>query len=505
MKVKHLISVCTPFLMLLFFSACQGPVENVEEETEAIVEHSVWPVSSTSEEAVKEYNSGLIAWDLGDNQRARTHFDKAIEMDPEFAAAYVFRSFTSRSTIEFTQDVQMANEKNIDLNEAEQLLIDMDNAFLANDVDLRMKASKSFVEKYPKAARSHVTMGQTYQSIDDHENARASFMKAIELAPDWIVGYSSLGESQIFDDPKDLNKAEENFMKVVELMPNESRSHIGLGDVYRAQKNLEQALASYRKASELAPNDPVAFSKAGHANTFLGNFEDARADFEKSGSMSDFPAAELNFTAFTHLYDGEHEKGMTWLKDQAIKLDESDIAKDRRTSSQLNVLNNCMWMSYHLEDVAELKALLEIVEPLDYEDASSGGSEVGMKRHLSDMNFWKGMIASLEGNTAMANELAEACKNDLEGINNPDILEDHYFLNGEIAMKTGDHENAISHFENSNMDDLYVKFKLAMANRAAGNVETAMELLMEIEDFNFNNINYALVRKEVKEILNTDS
>lgn len=501
MKSKKIINLFLSTALVLFTFSCKQK-EKIAETSSANLD---LPYTTQSEEALNQFKDGLLALDLGDAQRSRGHFDKAIELDPDFAVAYVYRSYTSRSGQEFAADVKTANEKNNNLSDAEQLLVELNNAFLTGDADKRMSISKSMVDKYPDVARSHVMLGQAYGALNDPINARKCYEKAVELNPNWSLGFSSLAGSYIFDEPKDLAKAEEYTKKVVELHPNESRTHISMGDVYRAQQNFDKALASYVKAGELNPNDPVAFSKAGHANTYLGNYDEARKDFEKSESLSDFPAGELNFKAFTYLYEGNHAKGMAWLKEQAMNLDKSGLTEDRLMSSKANLLNNCMWMAYYLGDAKELKSIMSQYQPLDYENSKSVGSKESMIFHDAGVNFVNGMIAVLEGKLDLAKEKAEAQKNDLAGINDPTKLEQYNFLKGEIAMHEKKYADAVAYFEKADLDDIFAKYKLAMANKKAGNEEKAMQILKEISEYNFNDIGNALVRKEVKDMLSSSS
>ena len=498
---KIIVTVALATALVLFTLSCKQK-EKKAETNSANVD---LPYTTQSEEALNQFKDGLLALDIGDNQRARPHFDKAIELDPDFAVAYVYRSYTSRSGQEFAADVKIANEKNKNVSDAERLLVELDNAFLTGDADKRMSIVKNMVEKYPDVARSHVMLGNAYGALNDPMNARKCYEKAVELNPNWNLGFSSLAGSYIFEEPKDLAKAEEYTKKIVELHPNESRSHISLGDVYRAQQNFDKALASYVKAGELNPNDPVAFSKAGHANTYLGNYDAARKDFEKSGTLSDFPAGELNFKAFTHLYEGNHAKGMAWLQEQAKNLDKSGLSMDRLLSSQANLLGNCMWIAYYLGDAKELKSLMAQYQPLDYENSKSVGSKESMMFYDSEVNFRDGMLAVLEGKLDIAKEKAEAQKIDLAAINNPTKLEQYNFLKGEIEMHEGNFANAVTYFEKADLDDIYVKYKLAMANKKAGNNDKAMQILKEISEYNFNDIGNALVRKEVQDMLSQKS
>lgn len=499
MKTTNLSFVLIFSVLLLFNYGCQP---SATAEPEVITE---LPMTSQSDEAKAEFTEGMLAFDLGDRTRARENFEKAIELDPNFALAYLYRSFSSRSSKEFSSDLKIANEKNEGLSEAEQWMIKLGNTYLSGDVNARKTVSDSMLAKFPEMARAYVISGNVNRDLNDIENSRKQYEKAIEVNPDWFLGYSQLGNSYIFEDPKDFAKAEVNMAKTVELLPNESRTHIALGDVYRAQQNLEKALASYTKAAELNPNDEIAYTKAGHANTYMGNFDAARMDFEKAQSMSTYPAAAMNFIANTWLYEGDHAKGLAWLNEQAMNLDSTTYSRDRLLDMQTNMLGNSMWIAYHLGDAAEMKSIMTHYAPMEMEIRQNRGSEEDMSKYSAEMNFINGLIAALEGNYEEADKLAEANKTNLTPINDPNKLEDYHFLKGDIAMRQGNYADAISNFELSGTDDMYSRYKLAMANKMAGNEEVANQLMQEVSSYNFNNIGYALVRKEVKDMLAAQS
>ena len=502
MKSKKLINTLLLFVFIIFISTCKQAEKKSET---ASADYPELEVTTQSEAALAEYNKGLAAFDLGNQQRARKNFDKAIELDPKFAMAYIYRSWTSRSTAEFINDAKKANELNTGLSDAEQIFIDIENSFMNNDINKRLEVSKKLVEKYPNVARAHVNLGGIYDNQNDVVNARKCYEKAIELNPDWISGYNALGNSYIFNNPKDLDKAEEFIGKTVELLPNESRTHISLGDVYRAKQDLTKALTSYNKAAELDPTDPVAISKAGHANTFLGNFDDARANFKAAAKLSETPSGEINFEAFTHLYEGNHEKGLKWLKDQAMNYDKLGLIDDKLVSAKLNSLNMCKWMALHLGDANELKEILAVINPLSKKNIESIGTEEAMMNFNAETNIWDGGVAAIEGDYTTALAKAEASKKDIESINNPRKLEGYHFLKGMINMKQSKYTDAVSDFEKSDLNGIYPKYMLAIANKKAGNDEKAAELFKEISNYNFNEIGYALVRKKVQDMLSHKS
>ena len=68
-------------------------------------------------------------------------------------------------------------------------------------------------------------------------------------------------------------------------------------------------------------------------------------------------------------------------------------------------------------------------------------------------------------------------------------------------FKQGNYDKALEYMAELNQDDVYNKYWMAKANHKAGNKDKAMALFQEIADDNFNSTGYALVRSEVKEIL----
>lgn len=502
MKTKKLIKLLLLMVLIVFVSTCK---QSEKKNETALVDYQELDVTTTSKAASNELKKGLEALDLGNNVKARTYFEKAIELDPEFAVAYVYRSWTSRTTTEFVNDAKKANELNTNLSEWDKTLIELENTYLNGDRNKELEVSKMLVEKYPSVARAHNNLGMAYNGHNDVANARKCFEKAIELDPNWIGGYNMLGNSYIFDSPKNLALAEKNIGKTVELLPNEARTHIALGDVHRAKQDLTKALESYKKAAELDNEDPVAQSKAGHANTFLGNFDEARGNFREAAKLSVIPSGQVNFEAFTHLYEGNHEKGLKWLKEQAMNYDKLGLEGDQLSAAKLNSLNMCKWIALYLGDAKELKGILAEINPLDIANTENIGTEEAKMQNQADTKLWDARLAALEKNYSNALIKVEEAKTNLESINDPRKLEDYHFTKGLIYLKQSKYNDAVSEFEQSNLNGIYPKFMLAIANKKAGNDDKADELFQEISNYNFNEVGYALVRKKVHDILNSKS
>lgn len=490
--------LCGVLIGIIGLIGCQQSAQTVAVETDAenVTEIS-WTTSS--EQAKSNFLSALQLSEIGNNQEARAIFSKVIEEDPSFAMAYLHRAFTASSAEEYAKDIKKAGSLLEGLDDAEKRMIAIATTSLSSDYDQELLLSKEFVAAYPNLPRAQNWLGYAYQNLDQQENARAAFQKAVNMNPKWAGAYVPLGMSYIFDEPKDLLLAQENLSKSLALVPNDAMANINMGDCYRAENDLENARRYYTKAAELNPKESIAHSKAGHVNSLLGNYEEARVNYQKSRALSDFKAASINFEAFTYLYEGKPQKALEYLKEEANKLDTYNIPASRLNSSKMFCLNSCSWIALHTGDVDHIKELLAMRAPISEQIGNDIGTPESQMEERAREMMWEGLSIAMKKDIPGAYKKAEEMKTTLASINDPKKLQGYHFLNGYINMKEGKYEEAIKQFKQSNYkNNMYMKYMLAMAYEKAGNVDMSVVLLHQLADYNFNNVGYALVRKEVK-------
>jgi tetratricopeptide (TPR) repeat protein len=316
--------------------------------------------------------------------------------------------------------------------------------------------------------------------------------------------YEVLSGSYLFNDPKDLKKAEENALKIVELAPTSPGAEIQLGDCYRAQNDFQKAKDAYAKAVTLDPTAPEAYYKEGHANTYLGNMEEARKNYADGGSHDITKSASILNAAFTYLYAGGDYKAATkYIMDGCAKLDTSAAAKARLNDEKSNCLIACATIAAHKGDAAMLKELVAMIQPVSDQLANDIGTPEAKTFTKADALNWQAMIAITEGKLDDAKARAEEMKTTLDPIKDNRKLEGYHFLMGMISMKQKNYKDAATHFAESDMNSIYNKYWMAMANEAAGNKDKAMSLYKEVAAYNFNDVGNALVRSEVKKKLAT--
>lgn len=499
-RVTFLFTFCFITTMIVTIESCKQS----EKQEQVKEEPTELPVTSESAEALAAFTKGMDLLDVGNTQQARVHFTKAIELDSNFASAYIFRASTSPSNEHFKSDLRSATNKIGEQQESEKILIEIYRTFLNNNKEERLKQSQQLVTTYPSSARAIVILGDAYFDINNHEEARVQYQKAIELDPTWVGGYFSLGTSYMNVEPKDFKKAEENFLKVVELQPDLSGSHVYLGDAYRAANDLENARLSYEKALEKDPSDALTYLKKGHVNSYLGSFDAARDDYRKAAELNpDNKIAPINFEAFTYLYAGDFKTAKTWLEDKVKNIDKLGLQESQKNGAKFTFLNNCAVIALHQDDAKEFTRITGLMKPLSEKIGEGIGTDEAKLQQKAGTLLREAQALSMKNDYAGATAKAEEAKTALEPIKDANKLWQYHYVLSHISYKQGKFDDAIAHMEQSDPNAPYAKYRLAMACEKAGQSERANKIFNELVDYNFNNIGYALIRKELKDKMKT--
>jgi tetratricopeptide (TPR) repeat protein len=456
------------------------------------------PVTTQSSDASDAFHQGLVALDQNDNQQARAFFLKAIEKDPKLAIAYLFKSQTDLTPKEFALDLDKAKANLTGVSEWEKLYYDYNATFLNSDWKERLKICLQIASKYPDAARPQVDLGVTYLNANDIGNARDRFKRAIDIDPNWIGGYMAMVNAYLFLDPKDFKKAEENAKMAVKLAPSSPGTQIALGDCYRAENALGNAKEAYSRAIELDPNNAASYYKKGNANTFLGNYDEARQDFTNGGKYDESATGAVPFIAYTYLYGGDQNAALNYYSEAISKLNATSSDPGKVNFARNMYLQDCASIAEFYGNAPKLKELIPQIEPLSIQVGDDLGTQEAKLTQKASNLALEALSATLDGHYDIANAKAEEMKTTLQPLTDPGKLDQYEFVLGFISMKQKKYPDAIAHFEKTRLTSIYYKYWLAAANEAAGNIDKAKALYKELADYNFNSIEFALIRNEVK-------
>ncbi|MEM7540172.1 MAG: adenylate/guanylate cyclase domain-containing protein [Pseudomonadota bacterium] len=128
----------------------------------------------------------------------------------------------------------------------------------------------------------------------DNEAARACYLKAVELDPDYGRSYASLAWSYIMsydeywsDSPQnDLDEALKYALKGAEIDSSSHTPFLALGWVYYLRKDLPRSLDAFERAMDLNPNDPDCHTFQAMALAVSGHGEQALELLDQAFSLN---------------------------------------------------------------------------------------------------------------------------------------------------------------------------------------------------------------------------
>jgi tetratricopeptide (TPR) repeat protein len=481
---------------MLFVAACKDSEKEVETEIETDYAGNELPVNTDSEEAMEAFQEGLEYFDNGSDRKARAKFDEALEYDPDFVSAQMYRTYAANSAKDWATNREKFMAMREKANDAEIMMMDVTEAGMKSDTERELEISKKMVEKYPKSARAQDNLAIYYNGNDQEEQAREHWKKALELNPEYVPAIASLGASYLFDSPKDKDQAKKYFDMLVKTAPNSPRSHILMGDYYRDRDQLDQALASYEKAASLDPEDEVALAKSGHANSIMGNYEEARQNFKDAREVSEF-GTNFSAEANTYVYEGKSKEALAFLDEGTRSLDSLNVPESNKTIGKFQASLTAAHIAMHDGDAQRLEQIVNVLRPVSQQLASDANSPTVTANQNALMNYWDTMVLVTRKKYDAALEKAESIKTAVDSLNSPDKLEPYHRALAVINYKMGNMEKAVEHIDQTDEDYIHDKYWKAKIYEKAGKTEEAMALYQEIAEERFNSIEFALIRSEI--------
>ena len=204
------------------------------------------PITTSSEEAKKEF---LLGRDVAEKllaQESLKHFDKAIALDPNFATAELARANSAPTAKDFFDHLKRAVSLADKVSEGER------NFILANQAGAngRPAEQKQYLDKlaatYPEDERVQFNLGGYYFGQQDYDEAYELHRRLIEM-----------GEHG------------------AELFYN-------AGLIYQKRGQTEDAAVFYREALKENPNLAEALLNLGHALMDMGQEDEARSCWRKA-------------------------------------------------------------------------------------------------------------------------------------------------------------------------------------------------------------------------------
>ena len=210
------------------------------------------PVTSSSEEAKKEF---MLGRDLAEKlliQDSIQHYDKAIALDSSFAAAELNRATSSPTAKEFFEHLNKAVSLSEHASAGERLQILAAEAGANGIVAKQKDYLDQLVEQYPNDERAHFALGGYYFGQQDYPNAIEHYKKATELNPNYSTAFNILGYA--YRQAGDYASAESAFKKYIVLIPNDPNPYDSYAELLLKMGRFDESIAQYQKAVAIDRN-----------------------------------------------------------------------------------------------------------------------------------------------------------------------------------------------------------------------------------------------------------
>jgi serine/threonine protein kinase len=184
--------------VLKALSRAASSLRNKMGESLSSVQKFDVPIAATTSslEALKNYSMGKKIRDEQGDVPSLPLFNRALELDPDFAMAYSIRASAYENlgqTALAIKDVRKAYGLRDRVTEREKMFISNEYFSATRELEKQDQICELWIATYPLDANPHIYLGGNYSYLGQYEKALAEDQEAMRLAPDLAVNYSNLG------------------------------------------------------------------------------------------------------------------------------------------------------------------------------------------------------------------------------------------------------------------------------------------------------------------------
>jgi tetratricopeptide (TPR) repeat protein len=312
-----------------------------------------------------------------------------------------------------------------------------------------------------------------------------------------FLAQTAQGFSYLFNEPRDLTKAKQFMEQAIAAQPAEAKGYEFLGDVNRARNQLEEARTAYTRATEKDPRLAVAVLKKGHINSFLGNYAEARSAYD--AAIADGKEVEKVtygvFRAYTSVHAGQPKAAIDELTQVARSAD-AGVPSKQINGAKAFALVSAVQIALHNDLLDDAERVLALYAPVVRADAQAVNDAANTRLTEAGLLSWESQLAARRGDFATALAKANEHKRLVENDQNPRRFETYHSLLGLIELRKKDFAQAIPHYRQADLTDIYQKYHLALALEGAGQSAEARKLFQDVASWNFNSVGFALTRRD---------
>jgi tetratricopeptide (TPR) repeat protein len=452
-------------------------------------------LTTSSEEARKEFLAGR---DLQEKLRITDsiqHFDKAISLDPNFALAELNRSAVSPTAKEFFDHLNKAVTLANKASDGERMLIQATEAGANANPTKQKEILDRLVAAYPNDERAHFVLGGYYFGQQDFKQAITHYKRATELNPNYSTAFNILGYAYRQDG--DYTDAEAAFKKYIELIPNDPNPYDSYAELLLKMGRFDEAITQYNKALSIDSNFVNSHFGIAAALTYEGKPAEAQTELQK---LTD--KARNDGERRTALFGQMVVAADTGKLDQALAEIEKQYALGEKTSDVPAMVGDLLLKGNVLLEMGRYPEAKQA-----YEQVVKMTNDSNLSKEIKDntalfhhYNLARVAIGQHDLTTAKQ-EAAEFLKGS-QAANNSGQIKQAHELAGMIALQEKNYDQAITELNQSNQQNPVDLYLMGEAYQGKGDAAKAKDSFTKAAKFNsLPALNYAFVRAKAEKAI----
>jgi len=242
-------------------------------EIDSAIEDYTFAISLDPENSYTYYNSiGNLKHKAGFYKEAIVNYNKAIELNPNYAYAYVCRGRSKSYLEDYQGGLQDCNKGlSIDSEMAWGYYQRAEIKYYTQDYVGAIADDMKAIEIYPNYDDAYLNKALSKIKLQDYYGAKVDIDKVVELKGS---AYSYRKQGDINSYLKKYDEAITSYNKAIEIFPNYSEAYVAKGLALEQLNNNEEAFKNYNIAIEKKPDNAYAYVCRGDVSKPVSAVED---------------------------------------------------------------------------------------------------------------------------------------------------------------------------------------------------------------------------------------